>query len=398
MGNARKNKVCLFLLCLLAVSYTGCAITPERARELREQAGELREQVRELREQVRELREQAVLKQLDVAIGWELNQEDTSLQKDKVLVALFLDTEEIENSTKKAEYRCYGVGRSGYSGIKRIPYGTPWLIWERVRTNDFGKRIVIDPGPPYKNITKIVNLMPGEVTNLGRIVLEKVKAEGTASISGIIKDEDGQPLEGVEVSSQKEDTTTNSEGFYRIDGFGLEVCDLKVTKKGYIPNSAKVSIRNMDKRVIEQDFILCLPRRVRFRYTISPPDKDDFSAPEATTGTASFFIEKKYSPVPADEIENDNFRRFINKVQLNFRVDKSGLSLNNSYAPIFYERLRSYHTEFDSINKVGPLGYSYPQSCREIQEGDIILIDGAKISEYKVKIHIEELRRILPEL
>ena len=66
MGNVRKNKVCLFLLCLLAVSYTGCAITPERARELREQARELK-----------------VLKQLDMAIEWELIQEDKSLQKNK---------------------------------------------------------------------------------------------------------------------------------------------------------------------------------------------------------------------------------------------------------------------------------------------------------------------------
>ncbi len=373
MGNSRKNKICFYLSCVLLISYTGCTITPERARELE------------------------VLKQLNAAIEWELNQEDKSLQKDKVLVALFLDTEEIENSTKEAEYRCYHVGRGGYSGIKRIPFGTPWLIWERVRTNDFGKRIVIDPGPPYKDVTKSVNLIPDEVANLGRIVLEKVKAEGTASISGIIKDEDGHLLEGVKISSQKGDTTTNSEGYYRIDGFGLEVCDLKVTETGYIPESAKVSIRNMDKRVIEQDFVLCLPRRVRFRYTISPPDKDDFNDSEATSGTASFFIEKKYFPIPVDDIENENFRRFVSRVHLNFRLNKSGLSLNNSYAPIFYERMRSYHTKFDSINKVGPLGYSYPQSCREIQEGDIILIDGAKISEYKVKIHIEELQRILPE-
>ena len=378
MGNFRKNKFYLFLLCLLAVSHTGCAITPERARELRERARDLE-----------------VLKQLDAVIEWELNQEDKSLRKDKVLIALFLDTGKIENSTKKAEYRCYNVGRGGYSGSRRIPYGTPWLIWERVRTNDFGKRIVIDPGPPYKNVTKFVNLIPGEVTKLGRIVLEKVKAEGTASISGIIKDEDGKPLEDVEVSSKKGEATTNLEGFYRIDGFGLEVCDLKVTKKGYMPNSAKISIRNMDKRIIEKDFVLSLPKKVRLRYTISPPDKDDFSDPEATSGIASFFIDEKYLPVPVDEIENDNFRGFINKVRLNFRVNKGGLSLNNSYAPIFYERLRSYHTEFEAINRVGTLDYN-SQHCPAIQEGDIILINGGKISEYTVKILFEEIQHIYP--
>jgi hypothetical protein len=374
MGNSNNNKVCTFLsLCMLLVSCAGCALTPEQIRELE------------------------VQKQLEAVIEWELNQEDKGLHKDKVLVALFLDTEEIENSTKEAEYRCYNVGNGGYSGNRRIPFGTPWLIWERLRTNNFGKRIVIDPGPPYENVTKFVNLMPGEVTNLGRIVLEKVEVEGTASISGIIKDEDGRPLEGVEISSQRGVTTTNSEGYYRIDGFGLEVCDLKVTKKGYIPDSAKVSIRNMDKRMIKQDFVLCLPRQVKFRYTISPPDKDDFSEPGATSGTASFFVEKKYFPIPVDDIENENFRRFINRVLLNFRIDKRGLSLNNSYAPIFYERIRSYHTEFETINRVGPLDYN-SQHCPAIQEGDIVLINGGKRSEYTVKILFEEIQRVLPEL
>ena len=374
MRNSNNNKVCLFLsLCMLLVSCAGCALTPEQTREL-------------------EVREQ-----LEAIIKWELNQEGKGQHEDEVLVALFLDTEKTENSAQKAEYRCYNVGGGGYSGINRIPFGTPWLRWERVRRNYFKKEIVIDPGPPYKNVTKIVNLIPGEVTNLGRIVLDKVEAEGTASISGIIKDENGQPLEGVKVSSPKGDTTTNTEGYYCIDGFGLEVCDLKVEKTGYIPESAEVSIRNMDERMIKQDFVLCLPRQIKFRYTISPPDKDDFSDPEATSGTASFFVDTKYFPIPADDIENWNFRRFIKKVHLNFRVNKNGLSLHNSYAPIFYERIRSHHTEFESINRVGTLDYN-SQHCPEIQEGDIILIDGAKISEYNVKIHVEELRLVLPEL
>jgi len=339
--------------------------------------------------------ERNALKQLEAVIEWELEEENKRPQKNRVLVAIFLDTEESENSTRKAEYRCYSLGRGGYSGIKMIPYGTPWLIWERVRTNDFKKKIVIDPGPPYKNITKIVNLIPGEVTNLGRIVLEKVEAEGTASISGIIKDEDGESLEGVEVSSTKGLTTTNSEGYYRIDGFGLEVCNLKTEKEGYIPNNTKVSIRNMDKRIIKQDFVLSFPIKATFRYVISPKEKDDFNCPEATDGTVEFLIDKKLFRIPTDEIENEDFRRFINKVRLSFRVSDNRLTLGNFYAPIFYERLRSSFKEFGAVNSVGTLNYN-SQHCPAIQEGDIILINGGKVSDYTVKILFEEIQRIFP--
>ena len=374
MKNIRQKKIYLWLFYFLLIFYAGCATTGEQARELES------------------------LRQLDAVIEWELNKEDKGLQRDKVLVALYLDTEEIENSIAEAEYRCYSraPGRGGYSGIKRIPYRAPWVTWERLRSNDLRKEIVIDAGPPYKNFTKIVNLIPGEVTNLGRIVPEKVKAEGTASISGIITDEDGEPLEGIEVSSTKGGTTTNSEGYYRIDGFGLEVVVLEVTKNGYMPSKAKVSIRNMDERIIKQDFVLSLPRRIKLRYAISPKEKDDFNDPQATGGTAAFLIGEKYLPVSVDEIENDDFRRFVNQVRLNFRVNKDRLTLNNSYAPIFYERLRSsFSKEFEAINSVGHLNHG-SQRCPAIEEGDIILINGGKVSDYTVKILFEEIQRIVP--
>jgi hypothetical protein len=383
--NIRQNKICLWLCYFLLIFYTGCATTREQARE------------------------REALRQLNAVIEWELNKENKDLQKDKVLVALYLDTEETENSIAEAEYRCYSrsLGRGGYSGIKKIPYRVPWVTWERFSSNDLRKEIVIDPGPPYKNVTKIVNLIPGEVTNLGRIELEKVKAKGvasvleiigierTASICGTIKDEDGKPLEGVEVSSTKGSTTTNSEGYYRIDGFGLEVCDLKVTKKGYIPNNTKVSIRDMDKRIIEHNFVLSFPRKIRLRYTISPEEKDDFNDIEATGGTAAFFTGENYLPVPVEQIKNDDFRQFISQTRLNFRVNDGRLTLNNSYAPIFYERLCSSSKDFEAINSVGPLNYN-SQFCPAIQEGDIILINGGKVSDYTVKILFEEIQRILP--
>lgn len=334
------------------------------------------------------------LKQLEAAIDWELREGNKDLQKNRVLVAVFLDTEGSKDSTVEAEYRCYHRGgHGGYSGIKRVPYRVPWLVWENVISSNDSKKIVIDPGPPYKNFTKTIFLKPGKVANLGRIVLEKAKVG--VSISGTIKDENGKPLKGVEVSSKKGVVTTNAEGFYRIDEFGLEVCNLEATKKGYIPNNTKVSIRNMDKRVIKQDFVLSFPRKVRFRYVISPKEKDDFNDPDVTGGTVEFLIDKKYFPLPIDQIKNEDFRQFITRVRLNFRVNNNRLTLDNSYAPIFYQRLRLSSEKFETINSVGTLNYN-SQRCPQIQKGDIILINGGQVSDYTLKILFEEMQRILP--
>ncbi len=337
------------------------------------------------------------LEQLDAVIELELEKEAKNPRKDRVLVALYLDTKERSTPPEKAEYRCYNRAhrRGGYSGIKRIPYGVPWTVWERMRSNDSKKEIVIDPGPPYKNFTKIITLLPGEVTNLGRIVLEKVKAKGTASICGTVKDENGRPLEGVEVTSKKGVVTTDAEGFYRIDGVGLEVCNLETAKEGYIPNNRKVSIRNMDKRIIKQDFVSSFPRKVRFRYVISPQEKDDFNSPEATSGTVEFFVDEKRFPLVFDQIKDEDFRQFIDKVRLSFRINRNELTLDNRYAPIFYKRYHLSSEEFETINSVGTLDYNR-QHCPVLQEGDIILINGGEISNYTVKILFEEIQRIVP--
>lgn len=331
-------------------------------------------------------KESIIQKQLEEVIDKEIKNQRGAL------VALYLDAEDIKNVTTEAEYRCYSRPgeRVGYSGIKRISYRTPWTTWERV-SHSIEKEIVIDPGPPHKNFTKIITLIPGQVTNLGHIVLERVRAEGTASISGIVKDENGNPLEGVKISSKKGIATTNAEGLYRIDGFGLEVCELEATRKGYIPYPRKVSIRNMDERIIRQDFVLSYPRKVEFRYVISPKGKDDFNDPNATNGTAEFLIDKKYFPISPDQIKNENFRKFVARVLLNFRVNDDKLTLDNSYAPIFYKSLPSSSEQFEAINSVGELSYN-AQRCPPIQKGDTILINGGKIGEYTLKILFEEVR------
>ena len=335
-------------------------------------------------------KESIIQKQLEEVIDREITKQKGAL------VALYLDAEDIANVTGEAEYRCYSdPGRRGsYSGIWRVPYRTPWTRWERVPYST-KREIVIDPGPPHKTFTKVVTLIPGEATNLGHIVLEKVKAEGTASISGTIRDEEGRPLEGVKISSKKGVAATDAEGLYRIDGFGLEVCELEATKGGYIPYPAKVSIRNMDERMIRQDFVLSYPRKVGFRYAISPKEKDDFGDPNATSGAAEFLVDRKYFPLSPDQFKNEDFRNFVGRVHLNFRVNDDKLTLDNSYAPIFYKSVSSSSTEFEAINHVAAMGFK-SQRCPAIRGGDIILIDGGKISEYTLKILFEKVQRQEP--
>ncbi|MBN2270442.1 MAG: carboxypeptidase regulatory-like domain-containing protein [Sedimentisphaerales bacterium] len=332
-------------------------------------------------------KESIIRKQLQEVIDREIKNQKGAL------VALYLDAEDIKNVTGEAEYRCYSdPGRRGsYSGIWRVPYRTAWTRWERV-SQSTEREIVIDPGPPHKTFTKVVTLIPGEAANLGHIVLEKVKAEGTASISGTIRDENGEPLEGVKISSKKGIAATNAEGLYRIDGFGLEVCELEATKDGYIPYPAKVSIRDMDERIIKQDFVLSYPREVGFRYVISPKEKDDFSDPDATSGAGEFLVDRKYFPLSPDQFKNEDFRTFVGRVHLNFRVNDDKLTLSNSYAPIYYKSLSSSSEQFEAINHVAALGFK-SQRCPAIQEGDIILIDGGKISEYTLKILFEKVQK-----
>ncbi len=320
---------------------------------------------------------QRVGRQLDAVIEWELNKGGKS---NSVLVALYLDTKDGKDTTTVAEYRCYDYGNRGYSGIRGVPFGTPWTRWEKIRSNRFKKKIVIDPGPPYKEAKRIVTLIPGEVANLGRIVLEKVEADGTASIVGTIRDENGKLLEGITVSSNKGVVTTDSEGSYCIDGLGLEVCEINVKNEGYIPSSAKVSIRNMDKRIISQDFVLSRKKKIRLRYVISPLEIDDFNGPEAAEGTVEFIVDKYFMPVVVEQFKDKDFSRFVDKVRLHFRVDNCKLTLNNRYAPVYYKIYRSTPEEFETINSVGTLEDN-SQRCPPIQEGDIILINGGKVSD-----------------
>ena len=331
-----------------------------------------------------------IRKQLQEAIDKELKNQQGAL------VALYLDSGEVDDAASIGEYRCYSrPGRGGsYSGIRSIPFGTAWTIWERVSQSS-KREIVIDPGPPYKTFTTVVTLVPGQVTNLGRIVLEKVKIEGTASICGTIRDENGSPLEGVKVSSIKGFVYTNAEGFYRIDGFERKECELLASKDGYVPHRKRIYKREMYERPDKQDLVLSYARKVRFRYVISPEGKDDFGDSSATTGVAEYLVDTQYFRIPSYQIEPGDFRDFVVGAAPAFRLNDSELILQDFDQFIFYKSLPSSSDQFEAISRVDA-GSFKSRSCPPIEKGDVILIDEGRTSGYTLKILFEEVRTLDP--
>ncbi len=334
-------------------------------------------------------RESAIQKLLEDAVAKEIHKQQGAL------VALYLDAGKTRNARARAKYRLYRHPRTaGSIGDNAVPYGVPWTRWERV-AEATKREIVIDPGPPYKNFEKVVTLRPGQVTNLGHIILEKVQAEGTASISGTVTNENGAPVEGVRVSSPKRSATTNAKGLYRIDGFGLEAFDLVAEKRGYVSDIAEISIRDMDKRLIKQDFVLSFPRQVKFHYAISTKEQDNFSGPGATSGTAEFLVNRPRFRIPLGQIEDQHFKTFADRVVPQFWLDEGKLTMQ-SFLPVLYKVLPpSSSGQFAAIKSVGTLDRN-SQMCPSIQEGCIVLIDGADASEYTLKMLLEEARPIVP--
>src|SRR6056297_3070385 len=101
------------------------------------------------------------------------------LEKDPpAVVAMYLDTEDPGDQLKQVNVKYRWAGSSGSRPIRlRRPWATLELIVPR-KTGE--RRIELDPGPPFKTKSIPVELTPGEVFNLGRVVLEKDEAVATA--------------------------------------------------------------------------------------------------------------------------------------------------------------------------------------------------------------------------
>lgn len=240
---------------------------------------------------------------------------------------------------------------------------------------------------------------PGKVTNLGRVVLKKVPFEGTASISGIVTDEDNNPMEGALVSDGKRTAKTNKQGEYKFDGYELEKVPLKVTKSGYFGAQDYeniVSIRNMNEREIIRNLKLFKAKRVKLKYVISDEDSNSLEGPGVEQGKMEFLVDSTRFELRGNKITSKNFSTLVDNFRSSITYRSDGWVIVCFYCPMFV-RAANPGDSFDSIKSVEDFGYE-SQRCPPLTEGQVILIRGFPkagekgVSRYCAKILVEEFR------
>lgn len=313
------------------------------------------------------------------------------------IVAMYLDTEDPSDSLLQGQviYKCYID--AGYSGIMQVPLRQAWTRVENVspgRSNN--RRIELDPGPPYEIVTRNVVLAEGGVANLGRIILQEVKAEGTARIFGTVKDSNGKAMPDVLVTGGTKQTRTDAAGGYLLDGFGLGFVSLTASSSGYFGGAARVSIRNMDKREIVQDLILFRPLHVKLKYVISSEKSDLVSGPGVEEGTLDVTVDEMQIDLSKTLYPSKYFNDFAAQTQLYLTLRTGKLTLANFHAPIFFREVAP-GTAFQAIREVGEISFN-SQSCPPLKKGSVLLVRGFEkrpgrggVSDHCLKIMVEEL-------
>jgi len=127
------------------------------------------------------------------------------------------------------------------------------------------KSIRANPHYGYKSASITVDLQPGE--KLDNVVIRVELAEkGEFSVSGTVKDEEGNPVEGATIYLNTRRRThrrafTDKEGKYRLENIKERKVQVQVYKRGYVP-----ALREVELPAEGVDFVL--RRRVRITLTI----------------------------------------------------------------------------------------------------------------------------------
>ena len=301
-------------------------------------------------------------------------------------IAVYLDTED-PHAGNAVDYRCYYSG-SGYNGTKSVPLRRAFVQLER-RPGE--RRIELDPGPPYKVVIRDVTFKPGEIVNLGRIMLEKQEYEGTASIQGIVKDSIGNPIQGAKITAGEREVVSDAKGGYRLDGFELEKVLIQAEAKGFRGRSAKVSIRYMRNREIKQDLMMFRPRRVKLRYVISEKGDNSFAGPAVQKGSVDIVVDSLQTKFSDYHYSSESFQEFVADSGLYLQFGY-GMRLGGRRGPILFQESA---VDFDSVKSVGQIDM-HQQSCPLLEEGGLVLIRGfndthLKVAPFCVKVLVEEI-------
>ena len=309
----------------------------------------------------------------------------------KASVVMYIDTEdpEAEIAKNEVEYKCYSEG-GGYSGGKKVSLRCASVKQERPGV----RRIELDPGPPYRVFIRHVTLNPSEVVNLGRIVLEKLEYEGTASIQGIVKDTFGNPIPGAKITAGQREVVSDEKGGYRLDGFELEKVLIQAQAKGFRGGTAKVSIRDMRNRKINQDLTMFRPRRVKLRYVISNKGDNSFEGPEVEEGAIELVVDSVRTDLSDYHYDSESFREFAADTGLKLQIEQGKIKLGSVRCTMLYQESAA-GLDFDSVKSMGQIDMNQ-QFCPLLDEGGFVLMQALKPTftegaRYCVKILVEEI-------
>jgi len=337
--------------------------------------------------------------EIEKEIQNEISQATALLGSDPKLngvVALYLDAAEDDpaQKPKMAKYRCYAG--YGYSGDCPIPIGRAFGKVESMALNMTGKpdrKLVLDAGPPYVPIEIPFQLAPGSSTNLGRIVLQKAKPKNPVRIAGTVRDTKGKPIEGVKISAGVSSFESDKDGFYEMDGFGLEEVLLKTEKPGFQPESKTVVIRDDRKRTEHRDIVLAPPSKIKLRYVISPKGSDLFLGEGVEEGiwegaTSANGVELKNS------VSTARMREFCEQTGLSIFFQEGQVGFKKKHAFVFFKLPRE-DISFDQITRAGSADSNSQRSPMLVQGSKVIILgfrpwasESSKVSEYCVKVEV----------
>ena len=258
------------------------------------------------------------------------------------------------------------------------------------------RKLVLDAGPPYVPIEIPFQLVAGSSTNLGRVVLRKSQAKNPVRVAGTVRDMQGKPIEGVKVSAGTKSVETDKEGFYEIDGFGLEEVQLKAEKPGHKSESKMIVIRDDRKRTERRDFVLAPPLKIKFRYVVSPKRSDSLSGDGIEEGVWEGFASSDGVEL-ASSVLTPRMKEFCEQTGLSISVQEAQISFKKRHAFVFF-KLPNENLSFNQIMKAGSADTNSQRSPSLVQGSKIIILgfrpwdlEKSKVSEYCVKVEIMDL-------
>lgn len=352
-----------------------------------------------LAEETTPSREEAVQKMLEAKVREareEIANDDESAFPPLGTVVVYADTEDPADNVEGLQVMVYGklTEPRGSTTYRLFPFREAYARRYDVAVY----HMCFKPDPPYEDVSLDITVKEGEVTNLGRVVFKKAKAEGSASLRGTVTDMYGKPMPGVLVSAGKKKTETAGDGSYRMDGFGLEKIHVQASKEGYFGRREEVSIRNMDNREIQQDLQLFRPCAVVLRYAVSARESESFSGLDIERGELTLTLDAVHTKLWRQKMPSPRFQEFVDKMGATLVLEDGRLRFEGGI--VIYQEIAP-DTLFDTIERAP----EYQQRsnriprCPLLAQGDAVVIRGFSkavfadrmATDYCVKVLVEKL-------